>query len=86
MRHCKFWRRDILVRDNIKSSHSGYVTNPATQAVETSIYHGEPCLVLLVLHAISPSPRSRNQSSADWAAFAIMARGSYCQSPSYRGA
>jgi len=35
MLHCKFWRRDILMRDDTKLIHSGYVTNPATHAVAT---------------------------------------------------
>ncbi len=39
MLHCKFWRRDILMRGDTKLIRSGYVTNPATHAVETPIYH-----------------------------------------------
>ena len=39
MLHCKFWRRDILMRGATKLIRSGYVTNPATHAVETPIYH-----------------------------------------------
>ena len=40
MLHCKFWRRDILMRDDTKLIHSGYVTNPATHAVATPpVYH-----------------------------------------------
>jgi hypothetical protein len=35
MLHCKFWRRDILMRDDTKLIHSGYVTNPPTHAVAT---------------------------------------------------
>ena len=39
MLHCKFWKRDILMRDDTKLIHTGYVTNPATHAVATPIYH-----------------------------------------------
>jgi O-acetylhomoserine (thiol)-lyase len=39
MLHCKFWRRDILMRDDTGVIHSGIVTNPATHAVATPIYH-----------------------------------------------
>jgi len=43
MLHCKFWRRGILMRDDTKLIHSGYITNPATHAVATPIYHTVAC-------------------------------------------